>query len=157
MALNRRPSGSFVGRLGSRKAVGRLRVGRRRESDLTSLINIVFLILIFFVVAGALRPFSARDVALAKVAKGDAEAVSPGVLIVRRDGGLTYRGQDVDLATLAELVRVQMLRGSRPAALGVFTVVADGRLPAKRLLEVSGVLKGAGVERVALMVERSAQ
>ncbi len=153
MALNRRAGKTFAGRLGGRKPVG----GRRREPDLTSLINIVFLILIFFVVAGALRPFSARDVALAKVAKGDAEVVSPGVLIVRQDGRLTYRGQDVDLATLAELVRAQVSRRALLDGRGGFTIVADGRLPAKRLLDVSGVLKGAGVERVALMVERSGQ
>jgi len=56
--------------------IGRTRgPGRRREADLTSLINIVFLILIFFVVAGAIRPFAARDIDLAKVARQDVGAL----------------------------------------------------------------------------------
>jgi biopolymer transport protein ExbD len=152
MGFRRRAGKSVVGRLGQRRAGG-----RGREPDLTSLINIVFLILIFFVVAGALRPFSARDVRLAKVAQERAGQVSPGHLIVREDGRLTYRGADVSLEALGELVAGQAAPGSGGKAPAVFTLVADGRLPAKRLLEVSRVLKGAGVGRVALMVERSAR
>lgn len=148
MKAERQAGGIGPGRLGRLRRGG----GRRREPDLTSLINIVFLILVFFVVAGALRPFSARDVVLAKVAQKDAGAVSPGRLIIRRDGRLTYRGRDVGLDRLAEQVRG---RWSGLDQAGVFTIVADGRLPATRVLEVSRVLKASGVERMALMVERS--
>lgn len=129
----------------------RLRLSRtrpaRREPDLTSLINIVFLILIFFLVAGALRPFSARDVELAKVENRAADAVSPSTLVVHQDGRIVYRGEVVNLDDLE--ARLAAEADGKP-----MTVVADGRLPGRRLLEVVAALEAAGAASVAVMVER---
>ena len=101
-----------------------LDASRRREPDLTSLINIVFLILIFFIVAGTLRPFSARDIKLAKSQPDSTSAVVSANVVAFADGGLTHRGQTVSLEEL--VVRIRNERSaSEPAPL---TIVADARL-----------------------------
>ena len=141
-----------------RPRIGRTRgPGRRREADLTSLINVVFLILIFFVVAGAIRPFAAQDIDLAKVARQDVGVASPSVLVVHRDGRIQYGGEFVDLAMLSDLVRERSARSGGGIAGEPFTIVADGRLPATRLLEVSRAVQAAGIGSMSLMVERTAR
>lgn len=122
----------------------------KREPDLTSLINIVFLILIFFIVAGTLRPFSARDIKLATVAPEATQAASPSTLIAHADGRITYAGRAVELVALTALVRARPGDGdARP-----FTIIADGRLPGDQLLGISRALRQAGIERVSVMVEK---
>lgn len=121
-----------------------------RDPDLTSLINIVFLILIFFIVAGTLRPFSARDIDLAKVAKGAALSAVPSSLIVDKVGRIKISGREVALEELSAALAGAL----RPKAGKPFTIVADGRAPGSLVLEVSRQLHAAGVKEVAVMVER---
>ena len=132
------------------QAGGRRAGSNRREPDLTSLINIVFLILIFFIVAGTLRPFSARDIELAKVAKEAVGAATPSSLIIHQDGRVSYGGRDVLVDELEAYVR----QGKRPDRGRPFTIVADGRAPGEVVLNVSRSLRAAGIEAVAVMVER---
>ena len=59
-----------------------------------ALINIVFLMLVFFMVAGALAP--PLDPALTLVKTADLDTVPPpDALVVHPDGRLAYRGEDV--------------------------------------------------------------
>ena len=131
------------------RAAGEAR--KRREPDLTPLINVVFLILVFLIVAGARRPFAARDIELARVA-GEAGGAGAGALVIDRNGEITYRGEGVDLA---ELTRLVAARGGAERA--AFTIVADARLEGARLLAVARALEAAGVKATALMVERTAK
>lgn len=127
--------------------------GRARQPDLTGLINIVFLILIFFIVAGTLRPFWAQDLELAKIDQDAAAGAAPRQLIAHANGRLSYAGQDVRLAELAQLV----LAGANGAAnetKTAFTIVADGRLPGRDLLKISRTLRKAGIENISVLVER---
>lgn len=122
----------------------------RREPDLTSLINIVFLILIFFIVAGTLRPFSARDIELAKVANEAAASAVPSHLVVDRNGQIWWSGRAIDLDQLAD----RIARADKPAQGKPITIVADGRASGTRILEIARTLRRAGFQEVAAMVER---
>jgi biopolymer transport protein ExbD len=124
--------------------------GAAREPDLTSLINIVFLILIFFIVAGTLRPFSARDIELTKIANDAAATAVPSRLIVDRAGKVRWAGQDIDPNQLADLVA----RSGKPLDGKPLTIVADGRAPGSQVLEVARQLRRAGIRQVTVMVER---
>ena len=122
----------------------------RREADLTGLINIVFLILIFFIVAGALRPHSARDIELTKV-DGDAmSAVAPGRLIAYSDGRFSFRGKDLTLDEIGSLG----LTASDDEKSEVFTVVADARLSSNDFLAVTRRLRAAGFTSIVVLSER---
>lgn len=136
----------------SRGRAGVRRIGRSasREPDLTSLINIVFLILIFFIVAGTLRPFSARDIELAKVAKEATATAGPSRLVVDRTGRIFWGATEVALDQLAGMIAAA---GQSPDGRPI-TIVADGRAPGSRILEMARELRRGGVEEVAVMVER---
>ena len=123
---------------------------RRREPDLTSLINIVFLILIFFIVAGTLRPFTARDVTLVKVQPDVAGVAVPAKLIVFADGGISYRGELTSLENLG--TSLQRDSGVTPAK--PLTIVADARLDARRLLEIVRAVRRLGIEDISLLTQR---
>ena len=125
-------------------------VSRRREPDLTSLINIVFLILIFFIVAGTLRPFSARDIELAKSPPDGTSGVVSANIIAFADGALSHRGQSVSLEEL-----VARIRSERPASESApLTIVADARLNAKRLLEIVRAVRGPGIAEISVVTEK---
>lgn len=125
-------------------------VSMRREADLTGMINVVFLILIFFIVAGALRPFSARNIELATIAPDAGNTVAPAQLIVHQDGRIVWRGTDLAVADIAAAVPV--LDETK-----TFIIVADSRLSAARLLETTRALRSAGHKSVAVMSERQRQ
>ncbi len=123
---------------------------RRREPDLTSLINIVFLILIFFIVAGTLRPFSAREIKLAKSIPDSVGVSGSTNLIAHADGRLSYRGELVSLEALAA-----RLRQERDVTEGApLTIIADARLNARRLLAVMRAVRGPGVGEISILTEK---
>ncbi len=122
----------------------------RKEVDLTGLINVVFLILIFFIVAGALRPFSARDIELTKIAPDVGSTVAPGHLVAHANGTLTYRGATVVLDDLIDVV----VPPTDPFSRQPFIIVADARLNARTLMAITRKLKSAGHYTVAVMSER---
>jgi biopolymer transport protein ExbD len=124
---------------------------KEREPDLTGLINIVFLILIFFIVAGAIRPFSAQDLELAKTPEQTTEATAPGRLIVHRDGRMQLGRSELGLEELPALLKAETSI-DRSAN---FVVVADGRLPAERLLQIVAVLRAGGFQVISVMTERA--
>lgn len=125
----------------------------QREPDLTSLINIVFLILIFLLVAGTFRPFSARDIKLATVSPESADAVSRGVLIVHSDGRIVYQGSALTLANLAAAVGSDTkIRKDKP-----FTIVADARVEGHTVLQIIRTVRSVGFTSIALMTERKRQ
>jgi biopolymer transport protein ExbD len=123
---------------------------RRREPDLTGLINIVFLILIFFLVAGTLRSFADRDIKLAKAHAVEPGPVAPGRLVLFADERIAYRGKDISVNEIAERLRSdERLDKTVP-----FMIVADGRLPAHRALAVIEAVKAGGIRDVTMLTER---
>jgi len=123
----------------------RRRAGRRREPTI-ALINVVFLMLVFFMVAGTIAPPLSRDVRLVEVAGLDG-AAPPDALVVMADGTLRHRDRPVrdPAAWIAE-------RGSSEARL-----LPDRAVPAARLVEVARALGRGGAERVLIVTERGLQ
>ncbi len=126
------------------------RIRRKRKSEPTiALINIVFLMLIFFLVAGTLA--QPLDSALELVNTEDLESrPPPDALVVHKDGTLTYRGNAVaDAADYAATLDEESLTR--------VLVVPDRDLGADRLVEVSRTLRRAGASSVIIVTERALQ
>ncbi len=125
------------------------RRGTEREPTI-ALINIVFLMLIFFLVAGTMaRPLD-PDLSLVKTRDLD-RAPPADALVLHADGRLSFRGED-----LAEAADVMPLLD---AALGETArdkvrIVPDRDAPAARLVAVGRALRDAGAERVVVVTER---
>ncbi|MFQ6554224.1 ExbD/TolR family protein [Aestuariibius insulae] len=122
---------------------------RRRKSRLEptiALINIVFLMLIFFMAAGTLAPPLDRDLQLVSTAELDG-APPPDALVIHPDGRMSYRGEDqVSVAGFMDALTEEERT--------VLRVVPDRALPAQDLVEITGNLHREGAGRVVAVTER---
>lgn len=125
--------------------IRRARKSSEREPTI-ALINIVFLMLIFFLVAGTLaKPL---DPSLKLVRTGDLEGTPPpDALVILPDGGLRFRGEPV--ADVAEY-----LAGLDGAEAKLARLVPDRALPAEKLVAIGRAAREAGAERVVVVTER---
>jgi len=123
---------------------------KRQQPDLTSLINVVFLILIFFIVAGVLRPFNDNTIELAEHFEDQTGAIVKSRLIIRQDGAIRYRNKTLPIYQLTATINAdQDLDRSEP-----FIVVADARLTARILLRVTRAVRVAGVSEISILTQR---
>lgn len=123
---------------------------RRRPDDdqrVMPLINVVFLLLIFFMVAGQLSKTDS-----VKIEPPESESArEPGdlrvKLLIAPDGRLLLRGEVIAPADLtAQLTELLDERGDK-----IVHVKADGAADAAGIIEVLEKIKAAGAEKVHLM------
>ncbi|WP_274425709.1 ExbD/TolR family protein [Chelativorans sp. YIM 93263] len=122
---------------------------RRRESTI-ALINIVFLMLIFFLIAGTVAPLD-HDVRLISTETAD-RAELADALFVTPDGEMRVGGRATDPAAYVEALKAEGSDGDAPVK-----VAADRDLPAERLIDVVAALRKAGADKVSIVTERSAE
>ena len=124
----------------------RRRDARKEREPTIALINIVFLMLIFFLVAGTLAVPLDGDLTLVRTA--ELERTAPGdALVVHADGRMSFRGQDIGapsdyLALLDEESRERVRIGP------------DAELPAIELVAIGRALRRAGAGSVVIVTER---
>ncbi|MEO0464397.1 MAG: biopolymer transporter ExbD [Pseudomonadota bacterium] len=120
---------------------------RRVEREPTiALINIVFLILIFFMVAGTLS--QTPKAAFEFVSSSDLECCAPGdTLTISGEGALAYNGADYG--------DVSALVAANPELRDVTRVIPARDLPATRLMALLKDLRLAGVKQLVLVTERA--
>ena len=124
------------------------RVRRKSNREPTiALINIVFLMLVFFMVAGTLtRP---ADPALELVETRSLEGRAPAdALVVHADGRLEQGGQG-----FADAARYMAAQPEADRA--TVRLMPDRALPAQALVRLTRALRDAGAERVLLVTQRS--
>lgn len=113
----------------------------RREPAI-SLINIIFLILIFFMITGSLaRPVPA-SLELVETS-GLACCAGPRVLAVAADGALSVNGAPID--SLEAYLQAAPTKDARLAP--------DRRLPARELILLVAELRALGAKRVVILTE----
>ena len=120
---------------------------RAPAENVLPMINLVFLLLIFFMLAGSLRTPEPFDVE-APVARGESAAAGRGaVVLIGRDGRLAFDGVETDAKGLGEAVSARA--GRQPGL--IVRLKADGRAPTARVIEVMELLRDAGVKRLRLL------
>ena len=122
---------------------------RTSEDNVLPLINIVFLLLIFFMIAGALstRPPFDLQPPRADAAPSTAAPATAGIAIAA-DGRIAFRGNEIPLESLADRARAWAERRDDDQAL---TLRSDGNADSERLLAVMGALSEAGIERIRML------
>lgn len=136
--------------------------GRRPPLEpVLPLINVVFLLLIFFMVAGQLAPRPEGD-AEAPGSESAATDENPDqlMLVLDTDGQLLHEGKPVDAETVAALVDARRGERQRQAANAEdgdapgqepVRLLADAGTPLKNLRAKLDVLREAGIEEVRLV------
>ena len=117
--------------------------------SLTSLIDVIFLLLIFFMVTTTIIDPSRRlDIQLPQAKAASAESQSTPVTIeVGQRGEITVNGEKVDLPGLETRLRA-MGRNGRKSAL----VRADRRLDYGRVVAVLGICRASGLQYIGIAV-----
>ncbi len=124
----------------------RIRRHRTRIEPTIALINVVFLMLVFFMVAGTIAPPMDQDLRLVRTSDLEGRA-PPDTLVVHSDGSLTYRGKAIASA--------QAFYAARPAdAREEVRIVPDRALPALTMVNLARDLRAAGASSVMIVTQR---
>lgn len=123
---------------------------RERGEPTLPLINIVFLILIFFLVSAQLsRPL---DSSLELVTTDDPELVPPpDALLINANGDLWFRGKEQKISEILQILDAE----KAPNTPLNIQVIPDRRSDATRLVEVSLLLRSGGADAVFLVTQRA--
>ena len=129
----------------ARAARGRKR-GEISEDGIIPLINIVFLLLVFFLLAGYIAPPEPADITPPISASAPDDPAEPAVLHIGADGAVQNNGVIVpDL-----MAAITAIAGADSAAPVI--IRADQAAPAKKVLEVASALQMARLNESRLVV-----
>lgn len=115
----------------------KLNVPSRREhgDPIIPLINVIFLLVIFFMVAGTIAPTPALDVR-PPTSKADGELAQAADIILGLDGRVAVGEQVADLTAARSLIERHLAAGEGPIA-----ITADQDVPAEMLLELLATIR----------------
>lgn len=122
---------------------------RPRREPTIALINIVFLMLIFFMAAATLAPPLDGDLKLVETEDLEGRA-PPDALVVHADGRLAFRGEDLTNAA----AYMALAPGAQD---GTVRLVPDAGLPASDLIKLGEALRRAGAQKIVMVTERGLQ
>jgi len=122
------------------------------QLNLTSMIDVLFLLIIFFVVGTEfIKAERQIELQLPQVSKNEALSAAPEkkVINIYRDGQITYERQEVSLEQLQS-----QLKTAREKYLGLGVLVrGDASVPFERVANVLSTCKQAGIQDLAISVE----
>ena len=127
-----------------------VRKPRNQPENTITLINVVFLMLIFFLVAGTLAPPMDGEIAMIETSEAE-RAAPPDGLAVRADGSVSYRGETVTLEDWAEAY--PPAEGENGTATP--KLVVDRDLPAEDLVGLAAEMRALGFETITVVTERA--
>ena len=117
----------------------------RKSEGTIALINVVFLMLIFFLIAGTLTPPLDPDVSLAEARLAEGSE-PPDALFATTSGELRARGRTVSVE--------DFMAAREEAGEGASVkLAADRNLPAVDLIDIVAALKVAGAQSVHIVTE----
>lgn len=118
---------------------------RSTEENVLPLINIVFLLLIFFMLAGVLAQNPPFELSAPHTAETEGSAqIERQVLAVAADGRLAFAGQPIERADLADAL--SDWPQDKP-----LQIRADGSLKADSMTGLFAALRSAGISEVDLL------
>jgi len=119
--------------------------------DISPLIDVVFQLLIFFVVTTTFLTDSGIPLELPEAASGQNESVKEEMSVrVARDGGLRFQGEMVSLDDLHTIL-VEAVKKAPGEAL---TIYGDGQVDYETVIQVMDVARRAKVPGIVLATEK---
>jgi biopolymer transport protein ExbD len=124
------------------------------DNNLISLINVVFLILVFFMLMGRIAPHDVLDID--SPASTTTLAVEPEsvTILIAADGRTAVDSQIVTKASLGASLRRKFAAGKSDDTPGV-TIKADGKIQVKQLNDAFDILRSLGVRKITLVTDRT--
>jgi biopolymer transport protein ExbD len=122
---------------------------RGGDDNLIPLINVVFLMLVFFMVAGQILPADAFRINLPSSQVTTPAPAESIVILVGADGRVALEGNELPVLELADALRPLLQRPAGNAQVQV-SLKADAELPMRELNQVLDALRAAGASNVKL-------
>lgn len=127
------------------------RFARRRSEPTIALINVVFLLLTFFLVAGAIGARPPAGLRLARLADGD-PAPMRGTVALNAAGTALWPEGVADAAGF-----VATLPADTADTAGTARILPDRAAPAAALVALARALRAAGAQEVRILAEREGE
>ena len=122
---------------------------RARSPNLVPLINIVFLLLIFFMLTGTLKRSDIFDISPPESSTGaDAEAPEL-VLLISKSNKLALNNQNIEFSEL----NTKLLNIIQEYPIQEILIKADGKASSGTLSKVINVMREAGIKRAAIVTK----
>ena len=122
---------------------------RIKPISLVPMINVVFLLLIFFLVAGTLEKVDVIDVELPKADSGELLDEGHVQIMLGRYDEIIINDRPVKLSEVESEIKRQLEHNPER----VMTMKADARMPASRMIEVMNRIKAAGGVNLSLTTQ----
>lgn len=120
---------------------------RNEDDKILPLINVVFLLLIFFMLAGKLAATDPFRIDPPTSARAGQVVIEDLLVQVGADGRLALNGEEMAEAALAAAVSERVGEGTP----GTVRLKADGTVEATRVVAIMELLRGAGIESLQLL------
>ena len=122
---------------------------RRRVSlDISPLLDVVFLLLIFFLVTTTFMPDASMELELPESTTATQSEVVPTMVTVGEDGGVQIDGDSVSIQELERAVAALL-----PEEREKITVRADARVDYGVIVRIIDALRNAGVDAISLPMD----
>ena len=120
-----------------------------RQISLVPLINVVFLLLIFFLVAGTVEKVDVIDVQLPEAESGEVIEEGPIEILLGRYSELIANDVPIELDAIEDWLRPKLEASPER----VITIKADARLEAARMIDLLDALKRSGAKQISLTTQ----
>ena len=122
---------------------------RRRVSlDISPLLDVVFLLLIFFLVTTTFMPDASMDLELPESTTATQSEIAATVVTVGEDGGVQIDGDSVSMQELERTIAALL-----PEEREKSTVRADARVDYGVIVRIIDALRNAGVDALSLPMD----
>lgn len=118
------------------------------SEGLIPLINIVFLLLLFFLVVGHISSMETSKIDLAVAGEGGNPPAPERTVYIDQSGQFLLDIEPIDIDRIAASL---LLFSVEDGADNILRLAADYRLPASNLIEAVALLQAAGFERISLI------
>lgn len=125
----------------------------RVEVTVVPMVNVVFLLLIFFMLVGRIVPTNELDVSPPISYSSQVQSGEPIRIIVPADGPMILEDNEVDIAALDQAI-LDLLQQDPERQ---FQIKADAEIEANRLIHIMEILRQAGVRELTLLTEHAVQ
>lgn len=120
-----------------------------QEVSLIPLINVIFLLLIFFMVAGTVEGIDIFEVDLPKSSEARAKPPIPSIVYLSEDGRIAVNNDIVKQENLKTIISTLFIDNPSQK----ITVKSDGKVPMNKLVHIMNIIEESGGIEVSLVTQ----
>ncbi len=122
---------------------------KKNDIDLIPLINVIFMLLIFFMVAGTIDNIDIIDVTVPKSETSGDSSISKTVIYLSADGKTAVNEDMVAEDDLKTIISTLFINNPDQE----ITIKADFEVPAKKLVSVMNLVEKSGGKKISLVTQ----